>query len=55
MGMPQGHTPWMVKFVLNLLLWSSIKFIYSEKATNFCETSNVDLTVTTEDKSMLEI
>ena len=29
--------------------------VYSEKATKFCEISNVDLTVTTWDKSMVEI
>ena len=28
-----------------------VKFISSEKATKFCEISNVDLTVTTWDKS----
>ena len=33
----------------------AVKFIYSEKATKFCETSKVDLTITTEDKSMSEI
>ena len=33
----------------------SIKFIYAEKATRFCEISTVDLTVTTKDKSMVEI
>ena len=27
-----------------------VKFIYSEKATKFCEISTVDLTVTTQDK-----
>ena len=32
-----------------------LKFIYSEKATKFCEISNVDLTVTTYDKSTVEI
>ena len=32
-----------------------VKFIYSEKATKFCEISNVDLTVTTQDKSTVEI
>ena len=32
-----------------------LKFIYSEKATKFCELSNVDLTVTTQDKSTVEI
>ena len=32
-----------------------IKFIYSEKATKFCEISTVDLTITTQDKSMVEI
>ena len=32
-----------------------LKFIYSEKATKFCEISTVDLTVTTLDKSMVEI
>ena len=34
-------------------LW--VKFIYSEKATKFCKISTVDLTVTTQDKSTLEI
>ena len=29
--------------------------MYSEKATKFCEISTVDLTVTTYDKSMVEI
>ena len=33
----------------------SVKFIYSEKATKFCETSTADLTVTTQDKSTVEI
>ena len=32
-----------------------LKFIYSEKATKFCEISTVDLTVTTSDKSTVEI
>ena len=32
-----------------------VKFIYSEKATKFCEISTVDLTVTTWDKSTVEI
>ena len=32
-----------------------VKFIYSEKATKFCEISTVDLTVTTYDKFTLEI
>ena len=32
-----------------------VKFIYSEKATKFCEISTVDLTVTTQDKSKVEI
>ena len=31
---------------------AQIKFIYSEKATKFCEISTVDLTVTTQDKTM---
>ena len=33
----------------------SLKFIYSEKATNFCEISTADLTGTTQDKSTAEI
>ena len=33
----------------------TLKFIYSEKATKFCEISTVDLTITTWDKSMVEI
>ena len=32
-----------------------VKFIYSEKATKFCKISIVDLTVTTQDKSVVEI
>ena len=32
-----------------------LKFIYSEKATKFCEISTVDLTVTIQDKSTVEI
>ena len=32
-----------------------VKFIYSEKATQFCEISTVDLTITTQDKSKLVI
>ena len=32
-----------------------VKFIYSEKATKLCENSTVDLTVTTLDKSNVEI
>ena len=32
-----------------------VKLIYSEKATKFCEISTVDLTVTTQDKSTVDI
>ena len=32
-----------------------LKFMYSEKATKFCEISTVDLTGNTQDKSMVEI
>ena len=32
-----------------------LKFIYSEKETKFCEISTVDLTITTYDKSTMEI
>ena len=32
-----------------------LKFIYSERATQYCKISIVDLTVTTQDKSMVEI
>ena len=32
-----------------------VKFIYSEKATKFCEISTVHLTITTKDKSTVEI
>ena len=32
-----------------------LKFIYSEKTTKFCEISTVDLTITTQDKSTVEI
>ena len=40
-----------------IFLWSCLclKFIYSEKATKFCEISIVDLTVTIKDKSTVEI
>ena len=41
-----------------LIAWNwnvHLKFIYSEKATKFCEISTVDLTVTTLDKSTVEI
>ena len=40
-----------VSFALDL----RVKFIYSEKATKFCEISTVDLTITTYDKSTVEI
>ena len=44
------------KFPLNLISnFGSIKFIYSEKATKFCEISTADLTVTTKDISTVEI
>ena len=32
-----------------------LKFIYSEKATKYCEISTIDLTVTTLNKSTVEI
>ena len=32
-----------------------LKFIYSQKATQFCKISTVDLTVTIQDKSMVVI
>ena len=35
--------------------WYPLKFIYFEKATKFCETSIVDLTVTTQEKSTMKI
>ena len=35
--------------------WVGIKFIYSEKATKFCEISTADLTGTAYDKSTVEI
>ena len=34
---------------------SMVKFIYSEKATKFCEITTIDMTVTVQDKSMVEI
>ena len=49
---------------MNIHVWSHgefskaqyrIKFIFPEKATKFCEISSVDLTVTTLDKSTVEI
>ena len=36
-------------------LGPQLKFIYSEKATKFCEISTIDLTVTTWDKSIMDI
>ena len=35
--------------------WIQVKFIYSEKATKFCEISTLLLTGTTQDKSKVEI
>ena len=35
--------------------WSSIKFIYSEKATKFCKISSVDLSNVVPVKSTVEI
>ena len=32
-----------------------VRFIYSKMATKFCKISTVDLTVTTQDKSTVEI
>ena len=43
----EAHTIFFAEFL--------IKFIYSEKVTKFCEISTVDLTVTTKDKSTVEI
>ena len=40
---------------LNLLLFFSLKFIYSEKATKFCKISTLHLSVCTLDKSKVEI
>ena len=37
------------------LHFSNLKFIYSEKATKFCEISNLDLTVLNTVKSKVEI
>ena len=39
----------------NVMYILEIMSRYSEKATKFCEISTVDLTVTTQDKSMVEI
>ena len=52
---PEGHlvsTKRLVYIVdqddgLQRVCYNNIKFIYSEKATQFCEISTVDLTVTT--------
>ena len=55
---------WHVRFVivtqisisrLDFYSRNKLKFIYSEKATKFCKISTVDLTVTTQDKSTVEI
>ena len=44
----------MVILALKLLV-AIVTFIYFEKATKFCEISTLDLTVTTQDKSKVEI
>ena len=52
-------TPYLVKQPIKKLKQSKgsavVKFIYSEKATEFCEISTVYLTGTTQDKSTVEI
>ena len=40
---------------INVLWLYSLKFIYSEKATKFCEISTIDLSYVVTVKSMLEI
>ena len=40
---------------MSVLIFYFIKFIYSEKATKFCEISSLLLTGTTYDKSKVEI
>ena len=48
-------------FYFSFVIWDThfwvqmVKFIYSEKATKSCKISTVDLTVTTYDKSTVEI
>ena len=44
-----------LKSFLEFIYLLLVKFIYSEKATKVCEISTVDLTVTTKDKSTVEI
>ena len=39
----------------NFFMFTLLKFIYSEKVTKFFKTSTIDLTVTTWDKSTVEI
>ena len=39
----------------DIFKYNYIKFIYSEKATKFCEISTIDLTGTTQDKSTVAI
>ena len=43
----------ITRFIYDLS--SLVKFIYTEKATKFCEISIIDLTGTTLDKSTVEI
>ena len=43
--------PWASYYKIYYVL----KFIYSEKAPKFCEIPTLDLTITTQDKSMMEI
>ena len=40
---------------IKIYSWIIIKFVYFEKATKFCKFSTVDLTVTTLDKSKVNI
>ena len=45
----------MSEIFFELCKFGQLKFIYSEKATKFCEISTLDLTVTTKNKFTLEI
>ena len=50
-----GHfRTYILDFLLYVIL-QYIKFIYSEKATKFCEITTIDLIIITYDKSTVEI
>ena len=51
----QNTTIYLLDSRLLFVLCALVKFMYSKKATKFCKIFTVDLTVTTQDKSTVEI